>query len=119
MIFKRKRVKNEGHLAFVRSLPCLCCGNNIETEAAHIRSGELMIGKWATGGAEKPSDCWAVPLCGRHHREQHAMNERAFWKAQGIDPFRVAAFLYASSGDFEAGESIIRNRGMHGDEVAA
>ena len=118
-MFKRPRIKNDRHLDFVRSLPCLVCGNNVETEAAHIRSGELAIGKRAAGGAEKPSDCWTVPLCGRHHREQHAMNERAFWASEGIDPFRVAAFLFVASGDFEAGETIIANRGTYGDEVAA
>ena len=37
--------------------------------------------------AEKPSDKWAVPLCNRHHREQHGMNEMDFWKCNGINPF--------------------------------
>lgn len=115
MMFKRPRVKNERHLAFVRSLPCCICGNNIETEACHVRSGELAIGKWPTGGSEKPSDCWTVPLCGLHHREQHSMNEIEFWRRQGINPFQVASYLYASSGDFEAGETIIRSRGNCGN----
>jgi hypothetical protein len=117
MIIKRPRIKNEKHLAFVRSLPCLVCGDNTTTEAAHIRSGELAIGKRPTGMGEKPSDCWVIPLCGEHHREQHAMYERAFWFAKGIDPFRAAAFLYCVSGDFEAGETIISNRGNSGHDA--
>lgn len=114
MIFKRPRVKNGKHLDFVRQLPCLICQNDIETQACHVRSGELSIGKWPTGGAEKPSDCWVVPLCGKHHDEQHSMNEVEFWREQGINPLQVAAYLYASSGDHVAGESIIRHRGNCG-----
>jgi hypothetical protein len=70
-------------------------------------------GKRSTGMAEKPSDWWAVPLCGKHHREQHAMNERAFWKVFNVDPIRVAAFLYLAglSDDHQAGLDII---GAHG-----
>lgn len=119
MNFKRPRVKNEKHLNFIRSLPCVVCQNNIETEAAHVRAGELALGKWPTGGGEKPSDCWTVPLCGRHHREQHSMNEREFWSQQGINPFVVAMALYASSGDYVAGEQIINSRGRHGDSNAS
>lgn len=79
----------------------------------------IEIGKRYTGKQEKPSDCWTVPLCGYHHRQQHSTGEVRFWEMFEIDPFRVAAFLYASSGDFEAGETIIKHRGAHGDEVAA
>lgn len=119
MNFKRPRIKNDKHLDYIRSLPCVVCGNNIETEAAHLRMSCIEIGKRSTGKSEKPSDCWTVPLCGRHHREQHSVSERFFWHEYKIDPFRIAAFLYALSGDFEAGESIIKHRGMHGDEIAA
>lgn len=111
MNFKRPRVKNDRHLDFIRSLPCVCCGDNTTTEAAHIRMSCIAMGKWYTGKSEKPSDCWTVPLCGKHHREQHAMNEKLFWDGMKIDPVTVAAFLYASSGDFEAGENIIEAHG--------
>jgi hypothetical protein len=43
--------------------------------------------------AEKPSDKWALPLCNRHHAEQHSMNELAFWKQYDIDPFMLAITL--------------------------
>jgi hypothetical protein len=32
----------------------------------------------------KADDDDAVPLCGRHHRELHTMNEREFWASYGI-----------------------------------
>ena len=119
MNFRRPRVKNDRHLDFVRSLPCVCCGNNIQTEAAHIRMSAPWFGKRSTGGAEKPSDYWVIPLCGQHHREQHAMSEREFWKAQGIDPITVAMALFVNTGDFPVGETIIQHRGRHGDEITA
>jgi hypothetical protein len=34
-----------------------------------------------------------VPLCGKHHREQHTMNEMDFWKCHGKDPFMIAILL--------------------------
>lgn len=116
MNFKRPRIKNDRHLDFVRSLPCLVCGDNIHTEAAHVRMSCVAFGKWYTGKGEKPSDCWTVPLCGRHHREQHSGSETKFWEDRKIDPISAAAFLYASSGDFEAGENII---GAHGHFISS
>jgi hypothetical protein len=108
--FKRPRVKNASHLDFIRSLPCVCCGNPHQTEAAHIRQGQLFYGKRPTGGAEKPSDIWTLPLCGEHHREQHEGNEAAFWKARGIEPFILALSLYACSGDILTAEGVINQQ---------
>lgn len=89
------RERDEGHLNFIRSLPCCICRDDTSTEAAHIRTGSLAHGKNSTGMQEKSSDKWALPLCGKHHREQHAMNEMAFWKQHGIDPFMLALTLRA------------------------
>lgn len=86
------RQKDARHLDFIRSQPCAICGG-IDTEAAHIRTESLAHGKRETGGGERPSDKWAVPLCNRHHTEQHSMNEMAFWKKYGIDPFMLAIRL--------------------------
>jgi hypothetical protein len=105
--FKRPRIKNEKHLDFIRQLPCACCGNNIQTEAAHIRTGELRYGKRTTGGQEKPDDKWALPLCGWHHTEQHEGAELAFWKRYQIDPFVFALTLYAHTGDVDTAEQVI------------
>lgn len=108
--FKRPRVKNDNHLDFIRSLPCAVCGNNIETEAAHIRAGDLFYGKRNTGGAEKSSDKWALPLCNEHHTEQHEGNELAFWRRYRIDPFVLALSLYACSGEVMVAEEVIRRQ---------
>jgi hypothetical protein len=90
---RQPREKNAKHLDYIRSLPCCICGG-IDTEAAHIRTASLEHGKLHTGMAEKPSDKWAVPLCNRHHREQHDFgNELKWWASKGLDPFLLAITL--------------------------
>ena len=89
---REPRQRDWRHLDFIRSQPCCICGR-IDTEAAHIRAASLAHGKRATGGAEKSSDKWALPLCNGHHREQHTMNELAFWKKYNLDPFLLAIKL--------------------------
>lgn len=89
------RERDEKHLNYIRSLACCICGGT-DTEAAHIRTASIINGKLHTGLQEKPSDKWAVPLCNKHHREQHSMNEMEFWKSHGIDPFLLAISLRSS-----------------------
>jgi hypothetical protein len=102
-----KRIQSPAHLDFVRSLPCLICGNETSVEAAHVRFPDPRAAKRQTGMGEKSDDVWALPLCGTHHREQHSGSERMFWRAHGIDPIFVALALSRISGDREAAASII------------
>lgn len=103
------RQRSPAHLAWIRRLPCAVCGNDIETEAAHVRFGCLEIGKPITGIGIKPDDKYTVPLCGQHHRAQHAFgDERGWWEKLGRDPIKLSLALYSVSGDAEAGERIIR-----------
>lgn len=95
------------HLAFIRGLPCLVCQNNIETEACHIRMADPRIGKPNSGLGKKPPDWFTIPLCSRHHRDQHSMGERLWWTSKDIDPILIALALYAVSGDQAAGERIV------------
>lgn len=106
-MFRRPRQQDEKHLKFVRSLPCVVCGDNTRTEAAHIRVGATRVAKRPTGKGEKPDDCWVVPLCWKHHHQQHHDGERVFWPMNNIDPIYVALALYRVSGDHEAGELIV------------
>lgn len=93
------RVECPAFLAFVRRHRCLTCDAPPRSEAAHIRSACLERGKPSTGMQQKPDDRWAVPLCGKCHRtgrqSQEALGEAAFWPMHRIDPFAVAAKLYA------------------------
>jgi hypothetical protein len=105
------RQENGQHLEFIRSLPCVCCRNNIETEAAHLRAGHRAYGKRPTGKQQKPDDMFALPLCGRCHREQHSGNEEMFWAKRDINPFILALSLYAASGDHGLALEVIENQG--------
>jgi hypothetical protein len=110
---RRPREQDPKHLVFIRSLKCCICGIR-NPEAAHIRSSSDVHGKRETGGGEKPSDKWVVPLCRVHHDEQHAAKKRddatselTWWVSKRIDPFGLALSLYAHSGDDELAESIL------------
>jgi hypothetical protein len=109
------RKHNNAHLDFIRSLPCICCGDNTATEAAHIRSADASLAKSATGIGIKPDDFWTLPLCSRHHREQHEGNERQFWQVRvGIDPFKYAMRLFTVSGDYQSGLAVLKaTKQMH------
>ena len=101
------RQHKEAHLKFIRSLPCIVCGDNTSTEAAHVRMSDPRIGKDITGIGIKPHDYFVVPLCGECHRRQHQMSERLFWRHAGIDPVLKALALYAASGDVDEADKIL------------
>jgi hypothetical protein len=105
-MIKQPRQHSERHLAFIRGLSCIVCQDNTSTEAAHLRLSDPRVGKRQVGTGEKPDDKWTLPLCSRHHREQHATNERVFWR--GTDPALVALALWAASGNHDIGEHIVR-----------
>lgn len=105
---RQPRITAESHLAWLRTLPSVVPGHG-DVEAAHIRYADMRYAKPATGMGEKPSDRWCVPLAHDVHMAQHQVGERNWWRAQGIDPIIVAAFLWCHSGDDHAGLIIIRN----------
>lgn len=107
---RRYRKFDPDHLARVRMLPCLvpCCGDDTSTEAAHIRMGDARLGKRKVGMGEKPDDIYCVPLCGKHHREQHMCGEHAWWLSKGIDPIPIAQALWIHTDDYDTCCEIIR-----------
>lgn len=108
LLQRRPRLKNERHLDFIRSLPCLICKDETSTEACHVRMTDPSIGKLNSGLGQKPHDYFTVPMCGKHHRRQHLQNEQNWWAAHNIDPVKVALMLFAVSGDHQEGERIVR-----------
>jgi hypothetical protein len=83
-----RRYRNKEHLRFVIRQPCLLCGRK-PSDPHHLR----FVQPRALG--RKSSDEFAVPLCRTHHRAVHrARDERAWWKATGIDPLKVARKLW-------------------------
>ena len=98
---RRQRIQSLGHIAFLHSLPCIACGNDLGSDAAHIRFTDPRASKRNPGIGQKPSDMWTVPLCRVCHSKQHSMNERAYWAAVGVDPVFYALALWAFSGDYQ------------------
>jgi DNA recombination protein Rad52 len=75
-----KRIRDQHHLRFIGSLPCLICGR-FPTEAHHLR----FLQPRAMG--KKASDEWTVPLCFLHHRVLHDVgDELQWWNEHRIDP---------------------------------
>lgn len=99
---REPREEDAKHLAFVRAQPCCLPFCRREAEAAHLRMENLSIGKRETGGGERPSDSYVVPLCPYHHRIgidcQHNSNEKEWWDRTGLNPWAIAASLWAESG---------------------
>lgn len=103
-------MKRPDHLAFVRSLPCICCDDDTSTEAAHVRMTDSRIAKPITGMQIKPDDKFVLPLCGKCHREQHSMSEREFWLRKDTDAVLLSLVLFSVSGDAQEASRIIRER---------
>jgi ERF superfamily len=83
-----RRYRDKDHLRYVTLQPCLLCARK-PSDAHHLR----FVQPRALG--RKASDEFAVPLCRIHHRAAHrASDERAWWRATGIDPLKIARKLW-------------------------
>ena len=83
-----RRYRNREHLRYVAKQPCLICGRR-PSDPHHLR----YLQPRALG--RRASDEFAVPLCRSHHRAVHrARDERAWWRAAGVDPDQVARKLW-------------------------
>lgn len=78
---RETRFRSQRHLKHVRSFACCACDSEVNIEAAHVRLG-------SDGGMSmKPSDFYAVPLCGGPHgchQRQHTQGERTFWHGKDV-----------------------------------
>jgi hypothetical protein len=102
---REPREENAAYLQFVRLQPCLICSGR-DVQAAHIRMACAEVGKRPTGGGEKSSDRWALPLCVAHHAEQHDHgSEILFWNKYRLDPFAIATRTYTSWKDTQDNET--------------
>jgi hypothetical protein len=104
---RTKRIEDPAHLAFIRKLPSVLSGQ-YGCDPCHIRTGSALHRKKHTGGAQKPDDCWTIPLTREEHDSQHSENELQWWRKHGIDPFELAIRLYEVSGDVDAATAIAR-----------
>jgi hypothetical protein len=86
-----RRIRDKAHRKFVSAQACLICGRQ-PSDAHHLRSAQ------PRALSRKVSDEFTVPLCRIHHREVHrGSNESAWWNRFGVDPYLVAAALWAQS----------------------
>jgi ERF superfamily len=83
-----KRYRNKEHLRFVAQQACLICARK-PSDPHHLRFTQpRALGR-------KVSDEFVVPLCRSHHRALHRVgDERAWWKAAGIEPVKAARKLW-------------------------
>jgi ERF superfamily len=83
-IAEPRRYRNREHLRFVATKPCLICGRK-PSDSHHLRFTQpRALGR-------KVSDEFVVPLCREAHRSG---NERAWWKAVGVEPLKAARELW-------------------------
>jgi hypothetical protein len=76
-----RRKRDRKYLAWIRTLPCVCCGTRYRVQAAHV-------GKHA--GYRMCPDRETIPLCLTHHlweggKESHHRLGRKFWAFWKID----------------------------------
>jgi hypothetical protein len=81
------------HAEYIRSLPCVCRGADCgPSEAAHVRS---------RGAGGTAADL--VPLCRRHHAEQHAVGVDTFQARHNLDLRAIADDLWADHSGWPRG----------------
>ncbi len=104
------RLQEPTHLQAIRKLPCLKCGLDEMSEAAHVRMNSAAFNKRA-GKGEKPDDRWATPLCPACHRtdedSQHKVGEETFWHNLNINPLLVCEALHQVSPDVLAMRAVV------------
>jgi hypothetical protein len=86
-----RRGRDKEHRKFVSSQACLVCGRQ-PSDPHHLRFAQpRALGR-------KVSDEFTVPLCRIHHREVHRSGvESAWWNKFDVDPYCVAAALWAQT----------------------
>jgi hypothetical protein len=90
-ISEPRRYRDKAHRKFVSSQACLVCGRQ-PSDPHHLRCAQ------PRALSRKVSDEFTVPLCRIHHREVHRVSdEAAWWKKLGVDPYFVAAALWAQT----------------------
>lgn len=73
------RLRSEKYLRYIRTKPCLVCGQ--QAEAHHLTFAQPRARGLKTG------DQYTVPLCHKHHMELHDnLPEKTWWALNGIRP---------------------------------
>ena len=102
--------RNPVYLSLVRQLPCIKCGIDYKSIAAHVRMQSAAHGKRG-GTGKKPPDRWCLPICEWDHtmdkNSQHRVGERHFWNDLNLNPLLICERLYEARSDIKAMRTII------------
>lgn len=91
--FKVKRIRDQKHLAFIRTLPCVLCGKS-PSEAAHIRTATN------SGTGIKPNDSQVISACQQCHALAHLKGHKTvFGDTEKL--LNLANVLWIKTGDFD------------------
>jgi len=74
---KSKPWRSEKYKAFIRSKPCLVCGDKADAHHEPL---------FCSGMGSKEQDSCCVPLCAKCHFERHALGVVTFWTRHTIAP---------------------------------
>ena len=83
---KPKTYRSKKYLAFIRTKPCIKCGNT-ETVAHHepLHSG---------GKGIKGPDCFTVPLCVKCHDQRHREGSYYFWDDESWVMLKMLQYIH-------------------------
>ena len=86
---RRGPLRDEGYKAWIREMPCIVCGVEGRSEAAHTGTDG--------GMSQKASDYSCVPLCSDCHTQApgayHRIGKRAFEQKHDLHFVRIVAQL--------------------------
>lgn len=101
-----------GHLFLIRQLWC-CVGHKRPVDAHHLQGGPCRKDR---GLGLKSADKWALPLDHDLHMLLHSRgsrNEYDFFWEHRIDPYALAAALWAATGDIGRMSRVLTAHQLH------
>lgn len=105
---ERREGNSKRHLECVRQLPCCITLQMPAGECHHLKSGPAAKER---GMGQKATDKWVVPMGHKAHiygiELLGSRNEEAWFAKHGIDPYELAAALWAASGDIPKMTAIV------------
>jgi hypothetical protein len=94
-----KKVRDTGHLQFVRGFVCSVFGSSVspcggKVEAAHVQDDQRVPYEERGSLSDKPGDNWTYPLCHDHHQRSHNTGHAQFDRDHDIDRVKIAERLW-------------------------